>query len=937
MSIIKKSRLFKFLKFCKVYVSRRFQFLEYHYAFILGMTILNSIILYGSGHLHYIDALFLASGAVTQSGIPTVKITDISIYQQLTLLIFSVLSTPVAVNLGLTVIKLYYYNRRYDKVLRGNRLTMTYTYNTFRPREEAEPNRVGGRKIQVLLDQGNRLRRPVAPSKDNQETEEETQPKGGFSRLRRSLSTVQRPSTLPNIPFFKFPRKSVDLEKQDSPAENASFSGSPIHDEDRHSTQSEYRVRNSDYSGAPSASASNLDEEEHSNPIEYSSRDLDDMNPPSPFDRREEPNPSTQVEYAPRNNDYVNSTGDESSGGDNLPSRHSNESNDPDTSTQINERDSSASSNRTNFSAPRETVAGSLSSSHGSNPYPSEYNITRTDNEPHSLSKEPDESAPAPDNLDQVSTSGNTGRQEVSNREGAASPRITIAIPPAPDHERKPVHTAGYNKDSSSIKSPMSFGRANRGATFSLTNRTPGDRHSMSLLPSQFRKTFTSALPDRLKSSNTFRSANTSTTMPFLSYQPTVGRNSAFYALSGEEREELAGIEYQSLKVLTVLLTIYFLLWHVLGLVGFLIYIYTAKVSGRACTIAGINRGWWAAFTSTSLFNNIGFALHNDSLNQFQKAIFPQVMGTILILTGNTFFPIALRLMIWCSLLFSRFFKPHFQQSLIFLLEHPRRSFTLLFPPKVTWYLTANLVGLNLVSFFFFMVLNLSNQYVEQIPVGYRIMNGIFQNASTRAAGFTVVDIGSIAPALIVSYMFMMYISAYIAMSIRQTNVYEERSLGIYAPPADESSESDTDSSDKEQQQQQDAKTKPKTGRNYLVDHLQRQLSHDLWYMFFGFFLITILEGSRLQRADEPQFTLFSILFEVVSGYGTVGLSLGYGDAPSLSAQFRKISKLVMIALEIRGRHRGLPSALDRAVLMPSDKNFDREEEDYIRKHGKNK
>ena len=38
-------------------------------------------------------------------------------------------------------------------------------------------------------------------------------------------------------------------------------------------------------------------------------------------------------------------------------------------------------------------------------------------------------------------------------------------------------------------------------------------------------------------------------------------------------------------------------------------------------------------------------------------------------------------------------------------------------------------------------------------------------------------------PAVLVSYMVMMYISVFpVAISIRRTNVYEEKSLGIYAP-----------------------------------------------------------------------------------------------------------------------------------------------------------
>ena len=42
--------------------------------------------------------------------------------------------------------------------------------------------------------------------------------------------------------------------------------------------------------------------------------------------------------------------------------------------------------------------------------------------------------------------------------------------------------------------------------------------------------------------------------MPYLSWQPTLGRNSAFVDLTEEQREELGGIEYRSLKTLAVVL-----------------------------------------------------------------------------------------------------------------------------------------------------------------------------------------------------------------------------------------------------------------------------------------------------------------------------------------------------------------------------------------------
>lgn len=59
---------------------------------------------------------------------------------------------------------------------------------------------------------------------------------------------------------------------------------------------------------------------------------------------------------------------------------------------------------------------------------------------------------------------------------------------------------------------------------------------------------------------------------------------------------------------------------------------------------------------------------------------------------------------------------------------------------------------------------------------------------------------------------------------------------------------------------------------------------------------------------------------------GNVGLSLGYPTvATSLSGQFGIFSKLVICAMMIRGRHRGLPYQLDRAIMLPHER---REESD---------
>lgn len=120
---------------------------------------------------------------------------------------------------------------------------------------------------------------------------------------------------------------------------------------------------------------------------------------------------------------------------------------------------------------------------------------------------------------------------------------------------------------------------------------------------------------------------------------------------------------------------------------------------------------------------------------------------------------------------------------------------------------------------------------VTSLPPGIRVLNGWFQSASTRTAGFADVNLAGLHPAIQVSYLVMMYISVLpIAISVRRTNVYEERSLGVYGVDDEE---------DNGNQQ------------SYVGAHLRRQLSFDLWYVFLGLFIIAIVEGDRLQNTNE--------------------------------------------------------------------------------------
>lgn len=196
--------------------------------------------------------------------------------------------------------------------------------------------------------------------------------------------------------------------------------------------------------------------------------------------------------------------------------------------------------------------------------------------------------------------------------------------------------------------------------------------------------------------------------MPYLSWQPTVGRNSAFVGLTEEQREELGGIEYRSLKTLAVFLLVYFWGFTLISIVTMVPWIvHDNDRWGRVVDEAGVSRVWWGFFTANSGLMDLGFTLTPDSMISFNTATFPLVVMSFLIIIGNTGFPIMLRFMIWVTSLFA----PRgsgLWEELRFLLDHPRRCFTLLFPSNATWWLFFIVVALNLLDVILFIALDVS-------------------------------------------------------------------------------------------------------------------------------------------------------------------------------------------------------------------------------------
>ncbi|GEM06126.1 potassiumion transporter [Rhodotorula toruloides] len=379
----------------------------------------------------------------------------------------------------------------------------------------------------------------------------------------------------------------------------------------------------------------------------------------------------------------------------------------------------------------------------------------------------------------------------------------------------------------------------------------------------------------------------------YISFDAIVGRNSEFHGLTTAQQEELGGVEY---RALTVLLRIVFAYWLGVQLVAVLAvapWLATTQPWKSTIRAAGPNPTWFSFFQVWS-------ALDDASMVPFEKAYGLVIVQGLLILAGNTAFPVFLRLLIWTvsKAVPSR---SRTRETLQFLLDHPRRCFIYLFPSHQTWFLVFVLVCLNGIDWASFLILDIGNPQIEALATGVRVIDGLFQAIAVRTAGFAIVSLSTVAPALQSVYP--------IAVSIRSTNVYEEKSMGVY----DEDFDEDPD--------EVEARfNKSHAATKYIGYHARKQLAFDLWWLALAVWLICIVERHRIGSSDWPEVNIFSLIFEIVSAYGTVGLSLGNNrTATSLAGVLSTLSKLIVCAVMLRGRHRGLPIAIDRAVLLPSD------------------
>jgi Trk-type K+ transport system membrane component len=370
-------------------------------------------------------------------------------------------------------------------------------------------------------------------------------------------------------------------------------------------------------------------------------------------------------------------------------------------------------------------------------------------------------------------------------------------------------------------------------------------------------------------------------------------------SLKNEEAKDVLQVnmlKYEAMKMLRNITLSYYFLFQIIPTIVLWIYfsVHQSAIDILA-TNGNENAFFYSLFHVGSSFNNAGFGLFSNNMIPLIEQEFVLLFLSILMIAGNTMYPIFLRQTIKILKRISKSEKT--KASYAFLLANPRESFTHLFPELNTNILFWALTFINIFQWIIFLALDWSSGLFGSINPFQKIVAALFQSVTTRATGFNVIDLNLESNAMNLLQIVLMYVAAIPnVLTVRGSAlVDEEDDVPALSPYFYQSSS---------------------VGSKVLKWFRNRDfLVRQVFVLFCLTLAILTAETGRF-RSDK-YFTIFQVIFEIVSAYGSVGLSFGYPNTVvSLAAQFSDFSKICMCFVLVLGRMRGLPTTLDSAYTL---------------------
>lgn len=105
-------------------------------------------------------------------------------------------------------------------------------------------------------------------------------------------------------------------------------------------------------------------------------------------------------------------------------------------------------------------------------------------------------------------------------------------------------------------------------------------------------------------------------TQKYFSSKGLISRNSQFHGLTSAEREELGGVEYKAVSLLSWIVSLYFFLFLLLSVIG--IGTWLQLNHPEVTRVNGLDPFWTGAFFAVSAFVNSGMALLDKNMTALQ-------------------------------------------------------------------------------------------------------------------------------------------------------------------------------------------------------------------------------------------------------------------------------------------------------------------------------
>lgn len=272
-----------------------------------------------------------------------------------------------------------------------------------------------------------------------------------------------------------------------------------------------------------------------------------------------------------------------------------------------------------------------------------------------------------------------------------------------------------------------------------------------------------------------------------------------------------------------------------------------------------------ALFHSVSAFCNAGFSTYRDSLTMWQDNLFLNLTFIMLIILGGIGFAVIVELKLWAV-------------TRMPFAEKDTRAH------RLSWYATVILkttifliVGGTIAIF----LAEIINPHFRQAP-GTTLLAALFQSVSCRTAGFNTIDIDQLTNVSLLVMILLMFIGAAPGSCAGGIKVTTARTLLAFVWA-----------------QMRGSGQQVEIGR-LAVDRptINKALTLVIFagvIIIVSVLILNITESGGVPHPQTREISL-DILFEVVSAFGTVGLSTGL--TPHLSAA----GKCVIIMLMFIGR-----------------------------------